>query len=170
MGTAATLIPVEEYLNTSYDPDREYVDGEVVERNLGEKTHSAIQGNLILCLGARRKEWGIRAYPEQRVQVSRTRFRIPDVTVVKVSQEQGEIFTNPPHLCIEILSKDDTMQYMQQKIDDYQTFGVPYVWIINPRNRKGYVVTSAGMVEAKSGVPETKDPAISVPLAVLFEE
>jgi Uma2 family endonuclease len=169
METAATLIPVEEYLNTSYDPDREYVDGEVVERNLGEKTHSTIQGNLILCLGARRKEWGIRAYPEQRVQVSRTRFRIPDVTVVKVSQEQGEIFTNPPHLCIEILSKDDTMQYMQQKIDDYLTFGVPYVWIINPRNRKGYVVTSEGMVEAKSAVLETKDPAISVPLAVLFE-
>jgi Uma2 family endonuclease len=169
MGAAATLVSVEEYLNTSYDPDCEYVDGQIVERNLGEKTHSTIQGNLILCLGARRKEWGIRAYPEQRVQVSRTRFRIPDVTVVKVSQEQGEIFTNPPHLCIEILSKDDTMQYMQQKIDDYLTFGVPYVWIINPRNRKGYVVTSEGMVEAKSGVLETKDPLISVPLAVLFE-
>jgi Uma2 family endonuclease len=168
MGTA-TLVPVEEYLNTSYDPDREYVDGEVVERNLGEKTHSTIQGNLILYLGARRKKWGIRAYPEQRVQVSRTRFRIPDVTVINLSQEQGEIFTNPPHLCIEILSKDDTMQYMQQKIDDYLNFGVPYVWIINPQNRKGYVFTSEGMVEARSGVLETKDPVISVPLSVLFE-
>jgi Uma2 family endonuclease len=104
------------------------------------------------------------------VQVSRTRFRIPDVTVVKLSQEQGEIFTNPPYLCIEILSKDDTMQYMQQKIDDYLSFGVPYVWIINPRNRKGYVVTSEGMFEVKAGILETKDPAISVPLTALFEE
>jgi len=170
MGTAATLIPVEEYLNTSYDPDREYVDGEVVERNLGEKTHSIIQRNLILFLGNQAKQLGIGVYPEQRVQVSPTRFRIPDVTVVKLSQERGEIFTNPPHLCVEILSKDDTMQYMQQKIDDYLTFGVPYVWIINPRNRKGYVVRSEGMFEAKSGILETKDPAISVPLAVLFEE
>ena len=170
MGTATTLIPVEEYLRTNYDPDREYVDGEVVERNLGEKTHSTIQGNLIYYFRLRRDEWGIRAYPEQRVQVSRARFRIPDVTVVKLSQEQGEIFTNPPHLCIEILSKDDTMQYMQQKIDDYLSFGVRYVWIINPRNRKGYVVTSEGMFEAKSGILETKDPAISVPLTALFEE
>jgi Uma2 family endonuclease len=88
---------------------------------------------------------------------------------VKLSQEQGEIFTNPPHLCIEILSKDDTMQYMQQKIDDYLDFGVPYVWIINPWNRKGYVVTLEGMCEAKSGILETEDPAISVPLALLFE-
>ena len=169
MGTVATLISVEEYLNTSYDPDREYVDGEVVERNLGEKTHGRIQRRLLVYFELHAKEPGIESFPEQRVQVSRTRFRIPDVTVVKESQEQGEIFTNPPHLCIEILSKDDTMQYMQQKIDDYLTFGVPYVWIINPRNRKGYVVTSEGMVEAKSGVLETNDPAIRVPLAVLFE-
>jgi Uma2 family endonuclease len=61
------------------------------------------------------------------------------------------------------------MLYMQQKIDDFLTFGVPYVWIINPRNRKGYVVTSGGMFEATSGILETKDPAISVPLAILFE-
>ena len=61
------------------------------------------------------------------------------MTVVKLSQDQGEIFTNPPHLCIEILSKDNTMDYMQQKVDDYLNFGVPYLWIINARNRKGYV-------------------------------
>jgi Uma2 family endonuclease len=85
------------------------------------------------------------------------------------SQEQGEIFTNPPHLCVEILSRDDTMPYMLEKIDDYRSFGVRYVWIINPRNRKGYVVTSEGMFEAKSCILETKDPAISVPLRVLFE-
>jgi len=166
---AATLISVEEYLHTNYDPDREYVDGEVVERNLGEKTHSIIQRNLILFIGNQAKQLGIEVFLEQRVQVSRTRFRIPDVTVIKLSQEQGEIFTNPPHLCIEILSKDDTMQYMLKKIDDCLNFGVLYVWIISPRNRKGYVVTSEGMFEAKSGVLETKDPAISVPLAMLFE-
>ena len=169
MGTA-TLVPVEEYLNTSYEPDREYVDGEVVERNLGEKTHSRIQRKLLVCIELHAKELGIESFPEQRVQVSRTRFRIPDVTVIKLSQEQGEIFTNPPHLCIEILSRDDTMGYMQPKIDDYLNFGIPYVWIINPQNRKGYVVTSEGMVEARSGVLETKDPVISVPLSVLFEQ
>ena len=166
---AATLISVEEYLHTNYDPDREYVDGEVVERNLGEKTHSIIQRNLILFIGNQAKQLGIWVFPEQRVQISPTRFRIPDVTVIKLSQEQGEIFTNPPHLCIEILSKDDRMQYMLKKIDDYLSFGVPYVWIISAGDRRGYVVTSEGMFEAKSGVLETKDPAISVPLAVLFE-
>jgi Uma2 family endonuclease len=166
---AATLVSVEEYLHTNYDPDREYVDGEVVERNLGERTHGRIQKKLVVFFDLRAKELGIEVIPEQRVQVSARRFRVPDVTVVKLSQEQGEIFTQPPHLCIEILSKDDTMEYMQEKIDDYLRFGVPYIWIINPKNRKGYVVTSDGMVEAKSGVLETKDPVIRIPLADLFE-
>ena len=159
-----------EYLNTSYSPDREYVDGLIVERNLGEKTHSGIQGNLVIYLGSRRKRLGIRIYPEQRVQVSPTRFRIPDVTVVQASQPQDEIFRLPPFLCIEILSKDDTMEYMQEKIDDYLRFGVPYIWIINPKNRKGYVVTPAGMVEAKTGLLETQNANISVPLVRLFED
>jgi Uma2 family endonuclease len=166
---AATLVSVEEYLSTSYSPDREYLDGRIVERNLGENTHSNIQANLIHYLMTRRKELGIKVRPEQRVQVSPTRFRVPDVTVVKTSQIQGEIFTAPPHLCIEILSKDDTMLYMQEKIDDYLRFGVPYVWIINPRLRKGYVATKAGMVEAESGVLATSDPEIRVPVVELFD-
>ncbi|SRR5260370_29603361 len=166
---ATTLVSVEEYLNTSYDPDREYLDGEIVERNLGEKPHSRIQRKLITYLDNRSNEFGIEVFPEQRVQVNRTRFRIPDITVVLLPQTDEPIVTSPPFLCIEILSKDDTMQYMQEKIDDYLNFGVPYVWIINPRNKKAYVVTRAGMVEASSGVLETKNPNISVPLSILFE-
>jgi Uma2 family endonuclease len=165
----ATLVPVEEYLRTNYDPDCEYVDGQIVERNLGEKNHSTIQGEILFYLRSRAKELGIQALPELRVQVRKNRFRIPDVTVLRLPRSQEQIVTSPPFICIEVLSPDDTMQYMQEKIDDYLDFGVPYVWIINPRNKKAYVVTRAGMVEAASGTLETKDPAISLPLSVLFE-
>jgi Uma2 family endonuclease len=163
----ATLVPIEEYLRTNYDPDCEYVDGQIVERNLGEKPHSRIQTMLARRLGDRAEQLGMEALTEQRVQVSKRRYRIPDVTVLTKSDER--IVTSPPFICIEVLSKDDTMQYMHEKIDDYLDFGVPYVWIINPRNKKAYVVTRAGMVEAASGTLETKDPAISLPLSVLFE-
>ena len=166
---AATLVSVEDYLSTSYSPDREYLDGRIVERNLGERTHARIQRRLIVYFDLRSKELGIEVVPEQRVQVSPTRFRIPDVTVVKSSQVQGEIFTAPPHLCIEILSKDDTMEYMQEKIDDYLRFGVPYVWIINPRLRKGYIATKAGLVEAEAGILATSDPVFQVPVAELLD-
>ena len=55
----AALVPVEEYLRSNYDPDREYVDGQIVERNLGEKTHGRIQGEFVFHLrgSARKPVW-----------------------------------------------------------------------------------------------------------------
>lgn len=126
-------------------------------------------GDSSVYFDLRSKKLEIEVIPEQRMQVSPTRFRIPDVTFVKTSQHQDQIFRNPPHLCIEILSKDDTMEYVQEKIDGYLNFGVPYVWIINPRLRKGYIATRAGIVEAASGFLETSDPDIRVPVAELFD-
>jgi Uma2 family endonuclease len=58
---------------------------------------------------------------------------------------------------------------MQEKIDDCLRFGVPYIWIVNPRLRKGYVVTTAGMVEAQSGVLTTNDPGIQVSLTEILD-
>ena len=163
----ATLVPVEEYLRTNYDPDREYVDGQIVERNLGEKPHGRIQGALVSYLRPRVKKLGMEVIPELRIQVRTSRFRVPDVTVLLKSDEP--IVTSAPFIFIEILSKDDTMFYMQEKIDDYLDFGVPHVWIINPRNQKVYVATRAGIVEPASGKLETNDPAISIPISALFE-
>ncbi|HYL75599.1 MAG TPA: Uma2 family endonuclease [Bryobacteraceae bacterium] len=166
---AATLVPVEEYLSTSYDPDCDYVDGQIVERNLGEKPHSRIQRKLLVYLDNRSKEFGIEALPEQRVQVSRTRFRVPDVTVLLLPQDDDPIITSPPHLCIEILSRKDTMEDMQERIEDYLRFGVKNIWIISPRLQKAYVATATGTTEATSGKLETKDPVIGIPLSAVFE-
>jgi Uma2 family endonuclease len=164
---AGTLISVAEYLSTSYRPDCDYVDGVLLERNVGEKDHSRVQGLLVGYLVNRRKEWKIHVFPEQRVQVKPTRFRVPDVCVVAGAEPDEQILTTPPLVCAEILSKDDRWSQMQEKIDDYLSFGVRHVWVIDPRSRKAYEFTAAGMRE----VPElrTQDPEIVVPLQALFE-
>src|ERR1700722_17541010 len=66
---ATTLVPVEEYLRTSYRPDCDYVDGEVLERNVGEHDHSDLQTELAYYFRARRKQWRLHAVVEQRVQI-----------------------------------------------------------------------------------------------------
>ena len=165
---AGTLISVEEYLSTSYDPDCDYVDGEVLERNVGEKDHSKIQRRLIVYLDAHAKRWDISVFPEQRVQVSTTRFRVPDICVVAGAEPDEQIFTRPPALCIEILSPEDTMTRMQERINDYLSFGVPHVWILDPRTKRAYDYTPTGMQEAKDGVLRAERPEINVPLAEIF--
>src|SRR6202163_2378234 len=129
-----SLVSVHEYLTTSYRPDCDYVDGMVLERNLGEYDHARLQGEAFAYFHARQKEWGLRAVPEQRVQVSPTRFRVPDVCVVK-GEPSEQIFRTPPFICIEILSKDDRLSSMQDRIADYLNFSVRYVWVIDPRTR-----------------------------------
>ena len=163
-----SLISVQEYLSTSYNPDRDYVDGAVIERNVGERDHSRLQTDLSTYLNVRRKEWGIRVYVEQRVQVKPTRFRVPDICVVAGPEPDEQIFTTPPLVCIEILSRDDRWSDLQDKVDDYLSFGVPHVWVIDPRTRKAFEYTPAGMHE----IAELKTPAppIAIPLAALFED
>jgi len=165
---AGTLISVNEYLSSSYDPDCDYVDGEVLERNLGEYDHSRLQGVLFAYLFSREKLWGIHVVPEQRVQVSPTRFRVPDICLIVAAKPDEQIFTKPPFLCIEILSPQDTMTRMLERIHDYLSFGVPHVWVLDPQAKRAYGYTASGMHEAKDGVLRTQHPDIAVPLAELF--
>jgi len=165
--SVSQLVSVSEYLSTSYRPDCDYVDGVVLERNLGEYDHARLQGEALVYFHNRREEWGVRAVPEQRVQVSPTRFRVPDICVV-IGKPTEQIFRTPPFICIEILSKDDRISEMQERVEDYLRFGVAYVWILDPRKRKAYRCTLESTYEVKELV--TEDPAILVPVEALFQE
>src|SRR3954453_14231721 len=160
-----TMASVNEYLSASYRPDREYLDGVILERNVGEYDHANLQSALIAYLYPRRKELGIAAVIEQRVQVSPTRFRVPDVCVTPPAPEQ--IFTKPPFICIEILSPEDRLSAMQERVSDYLKMGVPYVWILDPKTRLAYRCTAEGMHHVTE--LRTENPAIVLPLADVFE-
>ena len=159
-------ITVEEYLTTVYRPDCDYVDGHVEERNLGEKKHSKVQGWLIGIL-LQRVPAGVDVLPEMRVQITPTRFRIPDVCLAEQSDEQ--ILTKPPLLCVEILSPEDRMSRVQVRIRDYFAMGVPCAWVLDPETQQAYTATPAeGLREVKSGTLSLVNPALEVSLAELF--
>lgn len=163
-----TLIPVEEYLSTDYSPDRDYVDGEVQERNLGERDHSRIQKKFLAYFIPLEEKWNIEVLPEQRVQVGATRFRVPDVCVV-VEIDDEQILREPPFLCIEVVSPEDRMSRMEDKVDDYLKMGVPYVWVVDPQKKAAFQVTpSEGWREVKDGILRTHNPSFEVPLAEIF--
>jgi len=169
MGTAPVLVPVEEYLATNYDPDCDYVDGQVMERNMGERDHSHFQISLGAFLHTRRKELGIVVLPEQRVQITPTRYRIPDLCLIEASALAEQIVRTPPILCIEILSPGDTIDSIQKRLDDYFAIGVPCVWVVNPRSRHAWIYSADGIVHVQDGILRTPDNRSVVPMADLFE-
>ncbi len=80
MGTS-TQISLETYLTTSYEPDVDYVDGVLEERNVGVYDHNAAQRAILIWFYIHEREWRIRSIQEQRTRVASTRVRIPDVSV-----------------------------------------------------------------------------------------
>jgi Uma2 family endonuclease len=168
MATSA-LVPLREYLETSYRPDRDWIDGEVRERNTGEGQHAVLQKFFTVFLGLREREWNIRVLPEQRVQTSPTHYRIPDICLVRRDSEFESIVHTPPVLCIEILSRDDRMSEMQERVDDYLGMGVAMVWLVDPRRRKAFMTEPHGLREAAGELTVPGTP-IRVPVTEVFAE
>jgi Uma2 family endonuclease len=88
--------------------------------------------------------------------------------VVVGPEPEEQIFRRPPFIYIEVLSKDDSLMSMQNRIDDYLKFGVPYVWVVNPVDRRAWSYSSEGSKEVKDGVLRTENPSIEVSLAEVF--
>ena len=162
---------VEEYLATSFeDGDREYVDGVVEEKNLGEFDHGDVQGLIYNWFFVRRRKLGICPVVEVRTRVSPTRYRVPDVTVVRGDRPAVRIITDPPLLAIEVLSPDDRASRADAKIDEYLRFGISYVWVINPKTGCGHIYTSEKRIAVEDGKFRTTDPPIEMDFAELFAD
>jgi Uma2 family endonuclease len=168
--SSATLIPVSEYLKTSYSPDCDYIDGELLERNEGEREHAALQAIVVSIFQANRRAWGVFGMPELRTQVSHFNYRVPDVCIVRASDPRGHIVRTPPLICIEILSSGDTLTGLTQKIDNYIGMGVEHIWTLDPWNRKGYICTAKAFTEPDSGELVVMGTPIKLVLAEIFAE
>lgn len=161
-------VSLNEYLSTPHRPDVDYINGRLTERNTGNKDHSKLQGEVFAWFRDRRRALRLAAFPEQRIQVAPTRFRIPDVCVVPLPEPAEQVFTAPPLICIEILSPEDSFPRLQERFDDYLTMGVANVWVLDPASRRGWRVTAEGHLEALDGILRTGDARVAMPIADLF--
>jgi Uma2 family endonuclease len=135
MAAAPQLTPLEVYLSSSFEPDADFVDGLIEERPMGEWTHANWQAAILEFFRTRRKEWNIRAAAELRVQVSPNNFRVPDVAVLDRVPPIEEIITHPPIAVFEILSPDDTLARMMNKLSDYETMGIQTILVLDPKGK-----------------------------------
>jgi Uma2 family endonuclease len=99
-----------------------------------------------------------------------TRFRVPDLTVIRAGTPRERILTHPPLLVIEILSPEDRLSRMTERTDEYLDFGIENIWIIDPARRLAYRVTRAGFELAPAGEITVPETPIRVVLSELFAE
>jgi len=127
-------VPVEVYLRSEYEPAAEYVDGEILERPMGELDHADWQNAISTWFRNHAQQWNIRVFPELRVQVRPENYRIPDVTVLDRSLPIEQTITRPPLAVFEVLSPEDTVKRLKQKLAEYAKMGIPQIWVVDPDN------------------------------------
>ena len=146
MSTKA-LVPVEEYLRMSFEgPDPEYLDGELVERNLGGEKHSSTQTNLAGILRELKKRYDTHARAEIHLRLAPTRIRVADVAVFLEKPAQ-DIPSSPPHIVAEIVSPGDRYQEILEKLKEYRAWGIRHIWLLDPASEGFSVYDDAGLRE-----------------------
>jgi Uma2 family endonuclease len=164
------LISVEEYLSTSYEPDCEYDEGVIVERNVGEFEHSFLQTLLATIFTTNMEAWGGYGLTEQRMQIAPRKFRIPDVCVLRMGADAEDILTHPPLIAIEIMSPEDTIRRATKKAVEYIQFGIEHVWVIDPQARVAYRGTATVLERVPGGELAVPGTPIHIQIAELFEK
>ena len=139
-----------EYLRTSFpDLDREFLDGEVIERSMPDSGHSWCQGALVALFWKLQKSSRLFGMPELRLRVRPGRYMIPDVSVFWPDRPAVAVPDTPPLIAIEILSPDDRMSDVRDKFEEYAEWGVPHIWLVDP-HRKIFYLFKDGLHEVKS--------------------
>jgi len=149
-----TFVPVETYLRMVSEPDCEYVDGQIEERPMPEYSHAVWQEAILAFFRNHGKEWGVRALPELRVRVSPSRFRVPDVTVLSRTAPVEQIVVTPPVAVFEVLSPEDRLSAMLEKLADYERMGISGIWVIDPKKTIAYGYKSGRLEQVDNlGLP-----------------
>ena len=132
MATATNFVTVQEYLRSSFEPDAEYVAGQIEERVVGENDHSAWQGAIYSWFQQQALTGQIRVRPELRVQVAPDCFLVPDVTFLDRNRPIEQIVTHPPVAVFEILSPADSIRRVMTKCGRYEQMGIRTILLIDP--------------------------------------
>jgi Uma2 family endonuclease len=164
------FVTVEEYLHSTYRPDCDYVDGRIEERNLGEHDHGFLQAIIGALFTNNRTLWQVRTVTEVRTQVKGARFRVPDVSVLRADAPREPIIRHPQLIAIEILSPEDRLNRLQEKVDDYLDFGVGNIWVIDPETRRAWTADTTGFHIVQNDELTVPGTPIRVVLSELFAE
>jgi len=94
---------------------------------------------------------------------------VPDVCVT-LEDPGTDILLTPPLICIEVLSRGDTFGDLLKKLEEYDRFGAPNDWVVDPLRKQAFNYQGRRLQAATSPALTTQDPAISIQLDEVFRD
>ena len=163
-------VSLDEYLNTSYEPDVEFVDGVLVARNVGTGIHSWLESRLVLYFGQFEDSHQIGVLVEVRLRIGARRHRIPDVTVLERPFSLTKTITDVPIITIEVKSPEDTFDDIVEKCLEYEAMGVRNILVMDPDHRRAWLFeqNNLRLLTGESLTLQLTHTTLDLPFSELF--
>jgi Uma2 family endonuclease len=142
------LVPVEEYLRSSYEPECEYVDGVLEPKALPSPPHSLLHNVLTRALYPCQDSHDFLALTELRIAIGPRRYRVPDIALMPTAWTDDR--TLIPLAAIEILSPTDRTADLIARVSDLHALGVRNLIVADPKTRSLFLAGSDGLLK---GIP-----------------
>jgi Uma2 family endonuclease len=182
MATTSKILTYEEWLALpEVEGVEEVVNGEIVKMPLNKVIHADIVENLADLLKSQ--------VDRRTVQVRVSTFglvirrdpittRVPDIAVFirsNVIAQDGYIHS-APELVVEVLSPANTRAERAGKLRDYESLGVPEVWVVSPEAQTveilllqdGRLATTSLLREGQ--LKPTRFPEVSIDVSSIWPE
>ena len=159
----------------------ELIDGVLVEKTMSS-FESFLAAMLVRLIGnfVYPKNLGIVLGADGMLRIMPDMIRIPDVCFIAKEKLPGRfspdipVSSLVPDLAVEVLSRHNTQQEMEEKLDDYFEVGVREVWYIDPKPRRVRVyetrTTLRELTEADTLDSRVALPGFSMSLKELFAD
>lgn len=146
----------------------ELVDGQAIPKVSPKYFHSSLQEAFLVLIRTWCKGKG-RVKPEWAITLKREgKDWVPTPDLIYISYDrlpkswkQNEACPVPPELAIEIISPGQTMQYFEDKAQDYLANGVLRVWVVDPEAMSITVFFPDGQTQLYTGNTKIVDSLLS---------
>ncbi len=160
-------MPVKTYLRTFWRPDRDYVDGFAIERELGLMPHSIVVSNLV---GATQHQETAYGCISVRAKIREDRFRCIDFALLNRGSQNEQVLVTPPLLCVEVL-QHETIADAAEKVADYRQLGVKNIWVLDPYRQEAWAMHNGFLRQVDEDEKlEIAEVGLSIPFADVFED
>jgi len=174
MGTP-TLLSFEEFEQLPTEPGKvELLDGELIQLPPAKFKHMEIARRIQVLLMRAVDKAGDSArlgevYHETGYKFASRAWLQPDVSIPYRDQPCGDYLESAPALAVEVISKSNTAEQMDRKVDIYLTNGGVEVWLVYPNTRCVWVFREGHAGQFQSVLRTSLLPGLEIDLSQLFD-